>query len=207
MNHKFQNYTGLTSIVIPSSVTSIGECAFYTLSLKAVVSHIENPLPIEGSTNQNSPFTFNTFLTATLYVPKGAVERYKETDGWKDFASIVEWTGSIDETIGEDPQPTPKCETPTIAFINRKLQLECNTEGMEYHVSITGSNINVTTTEGNIDIPKIYNVKVYASKDGYLDSDEVTTTIQVLDLLQDVNGDGVVDSQDVLGIYQYMQEH
>lgn len=198
----FYGCTSLSSIKIPNSVTSIGVAAFQNcIDLKTVVSNIENPFPIGKA--DDSPFSSYTLSNAKLYVPKGTVEKYKETEGWKDFVSIEEWTGSIDDTTGKDPQPTPKCETPTVAYNNGKLQLECNTEGVEYHVSIMGANINMTTADGYIEVPNTYTVRVFASKDGYEDSDEATTTIKA-DNNMDVNHDGRVDAQDASLIQQYV---
>ena len=71
-------------------MTSIGDRAFDRADIPTVISLIENPFTITGKTSSKRTFTQNTFLNATLYVPKGTIEKYKATDGWKDFAHIVE---------------------------------------------------------------------------------------------------------------------
>ena len=81
---------GLTSITIPKSVTSIGDEAFDEVGLTTVVSLIENPFVIVGKSSSYKAFSKNTFNNATLYVPVGTKEKYQATDGWKDFAYIVE---------------------------------------------------------------------------------------------------------------------
>jgi hypothetical protein len=82
--------SGLTSITIPNSVTSIGEYAFYRCSgLTAIYSYIENPT---SSTGAN--FDSSNYSNATLYVPYGTKDKYLSTTGWKDFVNIVE----MDET-------------------------------------------------------------------------------------------------------------
>ena len=102
----FKHCSGLTSVTIGNSVTSIGEEAFYKCSnltsvtignsvrsigynafwgcnhLKSVVSLIENPFRIISS------FDSDVFNNATLYVPKGTIDKYKATEGWKDFMFI-----------------------------------------------------------------------------------------------------------------------
>ena len=81
--------SGLTSITIGKSVTSFGNYAFGWLNnLKEVHSLIEQPFAFDNS-------VFNSYSSATLYVPSGTKAKYQSTEGWKDFANIVEEGGSV----------------------------------------------------------------------------------------------------------------
>ena len=86
----FYDCSGLTSVTIGSGVTSIGNNAFDGVDIPTVISLIENPFTITGKTSDYRTFSQNTFNNATLYVPKGTIDKYKATDGWKDFANIKE---------------------------------------------------------------------------------------------------------------------
>ena len=78
----FYDCNRLTSVTIGNSVTSIGDGAFYDCSLIEIYSLAFTP-PIIDS------YTFSDYNVAILYVPKEAMNAYKEADYWKNFINIV----------------------------------------------------------------------------------------------------------------------
>ena len=104
-DYAFYDCSGLTSVTIGSGVTSIGNYAFVRADISTVISLIENPFKITGKTSYYRTFSQNTFNNATLYVPKGTIDKYKATDGWKDFLFIEEGTG------GGDTEGLSRCVT------------------------------------------------------------------------------------------------
>ena len=173
----FFGCSGLTSIVIPNSVTSIGIGAFEDCSgLTSVTIKKETPLPIEES-------TFSNRANATLYVPYGSTAAYEAANYWKEFKEIIEMPGL-------------RCATPTISFKGGKLHFECETSDVTYHYTITPPS-KTDNTGNDVEVGSSYTVQVYASKDGYLDSDPATQDIDIRGIKGDVDGDGVVDVNDV----------
>ena len=166
--------TEITNLVIPNSVTSIGSQAFDGVDFPTVVSLIENPFMITGKTSILRTFTQNTFNNATLYVPKGTIDKYKTTDGWKDFLFIEEGTG------GGDTPTTQKCEKPTISYENGKLTFSSATDGAVCQYSITDTDIKAGS--GNeVQLGVTYNISVYATKSGYENSETATATLCWID--------------------------
>ena len=102
----FRNCNHLTTVSIGNSVTTIGNNAFDGADLSTVISQIENPFSIDGKSSSNRVFSKNTFKNATLYVPVGTIDKYKSTDGWRDFEIIKEIEGS-----GGDTPPVPTSKT------------------------------------------------------------------------------------------------
>ena len=100
---------GLTSIVIPNSVTSIGECAFAGCTdLTSIISLIEEPFEIEDDVfemTDDVPWDYeitSVFTTATLYVPTGTKAKYQNTYAWNEFTNIVEGIENAVKSVETD---------------------------------------------------------------------------------------------------------
>lgn len=171
----FMGCIGLTSITIPQNVTYLGGNAFEDCDLQSVISLIENPFEITAQSNYLRTFSNNTYYNATLYVPKGTISKYKATEGWKDFKFIEEGDGSGNNTTGKE-----KCEKPTISYKNGKLTFNSSTEGAAYQYSITDSDIKSGSAK-ELALNVTYNISVYATKEGYENSDVATATLCWID--------------------------
>jgi hypothetical protein len=176
----FYDCSGLTSVTIGSGVTSIGYYAFDGVDIPTVISLIENPFTITGKTSDYRTFSQNTFNNATLYVPKGTIEKYKATGGWKDFFFIEEGVGPGGDTP-QPPTPEPqKCEKPTISYENGKLTFSSATDGAVCQYSITDTDIKAGS--GNeVQLGVTYNISVFAAKSGYENSETATATLCWID--------------------------
>ena len=172
----------LTSIVIPGSVAALVDLAFANCSALTDVYCLAENAPSATSRD----FLGSSYKTATLYVPAGSVEKYKAAAPWKNFGNI--------EIL--------KCVKPTIASANGKLTFSCETEGVEFVASVSPS--GKTTYKGSSlllsDLKTTYHVSVYARKEGYENSEAATIDIDYLPDLDDVNGDGQISISDVVGI-------
>ena len=94
--------TGCNSTIIPNSVTSIGESAFYNCSGLKVLTCLA-PDPPACDINA---FTGIDKSKCTLYVIKESVNVYKIADQWKDFYNISEYDGVDDITVDADDAAT-----------------------------------------------------------------------------------------------------
>lgn len=81
----FKNCDGLSYVIIGGGVTNLGDQALYCNNLTSVESHIQVPFEISSNV-----FSMNTIMNASLYIPKGTIDKYKSTEGWKDFVFIEE---------------------------------------------------------------------------------------------------------------------
>ncbi len=162
--------TNLASITIPGNVQEIGNEAFKGChNLTTVTSLMKEPCKLGSSV-----FSGNTLYKGTLYVPNGTVNKYKVTDGWKEFSHIEASDGS-----GDEPE-APICETPTIDYNNGKLTFSCATEDVEYISEVTSEDIRKYYTD-KVNLAVTYRVSVYAVKAGYTNSDIATATLCWLD--------------------------
>ena len=171
-----------------------------------MVSLNDNPSAIGGKSG--GTFHLNTFNNATLYVPVGTIDIYREKVGWKDFAFIEEGTGSgSGSSEGGGTTEPERCATPTISFANGELTFSCETEDVEYIYDITTGDVK-NGIGSKVKLGGTYKVSVYAIKQGYKNSNVATLefTIGAGGEVCDVNKDGAVDVADIATIISRMAE-
>ena len=168
----FSGCKNLSSIAIPESVCSIGRYAFYQCdNLMSVTSMITDPFVINPNV-----FGQNTKDNGTLFVPYGTIEKYKATEGWNSFVSIIEHKGT--------------CETPTISYDNGKLTFNCATEGATCISSISDTDV-ATYNTNEVQLNVTYIISVYATKEGYNNSETATATLCWIE--QEPKAEGDID--------------
>lgn len=95
----FQYNTLITSIIIPKRVTSIGSQAFIGCTALTEVSSVSATPPILGA---EDVFDEDTYSSATLYVPTGALSDYQATTYENDEGEEVGNYWYLFTTITED---------------------------------------------------------------------------------------------------------
>ena len=184
-NYAFYNNSELSSITIGSNVESLGEFAFNNINkLEKIYCYAENVPTASRNTFENSYIDY-----VTLYVPASSLDAYKATAPWKNAASILPL-----EDVKE------KCATPMINFENGKLSFSCSTEGVKYVYNFSTPS-ELDEYGNNIGMPEKLKISVYATKDGFENSDVATKEIEVggtsSGIRGDVNEDGTVNGTDI----------
>lgn len=196
-NWAFSGCQSLKYFAFGSQVQTIGQEAFSDCTaVVEICSKAEIP-PICGSQALDDINKWE----CKLYVPEGGMSAYQVADQWKDFFFTEEGEGTAGQNPDDPSIDNPdgkKCESPTISIVGDKIKFCCKTEGVLYHYSITSLDIkDGVINDDEVDMKKTYRVSVYASKDGYYDSDTTTKEIKMTSG-GDVNEDGVVDAADVV---------
>jgi len=87
----------LTSVVLPESLTTIGESAFWSgTDVNDITVEWTTPLVIS---HVDDIFPSWTFRDNTLRVPAGTKALYEKAEVWKDFANIVEYSPTGNDEV------------------------------------------------------------------------------------------------------------
>ena len=186
-SYGFASCSSLKAITLPRSITDLGsDCFSNCSSLATVTCKWENQDEIVTGLEM---FDY-TPAEKVLNVPMGTGVMYASTLYWKDFTTINE--------VGDTPEEPEKCATPVISYRDSMLVFTSETEGAEYHYTITDNDIitDAYSYNGKVRLSAAYNISVYASADGYTNSDEAKA---VLYFIKAGSGTGVGVSEIIAG--------
>ena len=160
----FADCAAIKSIILPEQLQYIyGEAFARCKSLNEVKCYaVKPPLLYENS--------FSTYKT--LYVPKESISDYQNTTPWNNFAYI--------NALDGESSTTPKCKTPIISYKNGVLEYSTDTDNAEFHYVISSADMKEGIGKYT-NLSVIYNISVYASKAGFLQSDVATATLCWID--------------------------
>ena len=164
----FYKCSSLSEIELPSSITVVGSnCFSGCTNLVKLTSNAENVPETGYSVFGETPY--NTL--GCLYVPENSAAAYKTAEQWKDWKNIA--------AIGGGDIVIHQCETPTISYTNGQLSFVSSTENAQYHYTIDDSDIRTASTlsDGIVNLTATYNITVFATAEGYTNSEKVTATL------------------------------
>ncbi len=134
----------------------------------------DNDVIVGVHSNISSSAVFSgIYSKAKLYVPNGTTSLYEAQSWTSYFNSIEEYTP---DSVTETPV---QCAAPTISFDGNRLVFSSDTEGAAYHYTITCDDVcsNAYSSDGIAALVAAYNISVYASADGYANSETATATL------------------------------
>lgn len=174
----FSDCKSLTSVTIGGGIKRIGSEAFKrNKELKDVYCLAEDVPKTETDAFWDS-YTENT----TLHVPANSLNAYKATAPWSSFGKIV-------RLVSDNTSDKEKCATPTISYQFGQLSFSSETEGVTFVSEITDYDIK-KSYDASLYLTATYYISVYATKEGYEDSEVATATLSWMDaeLETDISG-------------------
>ena len=142
----FQNLDFISGVTLHDKLTSIGANAFYGCKdIGTVVNKSATPLECDASV-----FDDKVYTDATLYVPFGSLDAYKNTLPWSKFTTIK-------QGIGDRIFAAPKVSNESGVF-NQSFELTLtnpNVIGEIYYYIVPQSNVRVATEN------EVHDVYVY----------------------------------------------
>ena len=182
----------MTSITIPTSVTSLGESCFYNCSSLTSIT-IPSSVTVLGGycfgkcENLESIYfkgrCFSSWNCNSMGIPKYCdikvpaeyLQDYKDAFG-PDYKYISAWKPN---ESGDDDKPVTPCATPSIFYGAGKLKFSSETAGAKYHYTISDKDMatDALCEDGNVSLSAAYDISVYATADGYSASEKAKATL------------------------------
>lgn len=156
-NHLFRDCDGIEKIILPNKLSYLNSALVGCSGIMDITCQSTTPPSVTSWS-----FTNNQYLNATVKVPEDVFDSYKADEVWGHFWNLTKADSSEIET--------KQCAKPIINYSNRKLQFSCDTEGAEFHSSISCNDVN-SYNENEISLEAAYEISVYATCYGYSQSE------------------------------------
>ena len=137
----------LPTLVLPSNIKQLGTMITSGYAFKSIVCLSEEPIgPYGGYTSQN-PFYYLVYDNAVLYVPRGCLDAYKNSD----------WTWSRFKTIKELPVPSDVNDDGNVNSTDVVSVYNYILNGRESDTSEFFADVNADSIVNSADVVSIYN--------------------------------------------------
>lgn len=191
----FQGST-YSTIILPERVLGIKAGAFKDCANLKTVKCYRSPLSeVPDRTTEITVVEVGAFegcdlSKATLWVHEWALDDYKAFEEWNKFGNIVDMN----------------CVTPVISYVDGTLNFASETPGVIYHYTIEDKDIvtDQIVDNGKVYLDGCYEVSVYASAEGFDNSDVAKACLFFLPNPQgdDITTD-VIEIPEMRGILAY----
>ena len=171
------------------------ECTWQTVTLNGI-----NGFKVIGKNNKyiflpKGGYCYNSYYrnylgeyacywSSTLSYTSEEACGYTNTGKPNSSVGGTRWAGRLIRAVSTtnlSPVEKEKCKKPVIKYENGKLLFTSETEGAEFVYSITDDDICTATTSDVVSLCLTYNVRAYAYKTGFDNSDIVTATLCWID--------------------------
>jgi len=169
----------IKEVIFGEEVSQILTNRYWDFGEKISTITVKNPEPPRKKNYDGSQlFGNNIYLNTKLIVPKNCKQKYSEAEEWKNFFVIEE------KDFGGSSN---RCEKPQIYYSNGMLSYTCATAGASFVSTITDTDVN-THNGSSLRLSATYNISVYATKDGYDNSETATATLCWIDVAPKTEG-------------------
>ncbi len=154
--YAFYKSKNLLSVTIPNSVKNIREGAFSGCSaLNSILSKIEDIRYV--GILEYAIFDGIDKNKCILYVPKGKIDDYKNTDNWKEFKNIKEMNTGIIYTKLTNPISIMGKNITISQIMNKNIKLYNAVGQVLYNLYPTQDNITLSVKKGGMYIVQVEN--------------------------------------------------
>lgn len=158
------------SVDVPTEMCAGETCQLFP-------TYIPDNATVDFSYTSDNPNVVNVSSSGLLSAVSTGTANITVTENFSQLKKSVEIVVS----------DSKRCAKPTIAYINGKLSFKSETDGVEFHYDIKDSDVG-GGIGSDIDLSVTYSISVYATREGYTNSETTTATLSWIDAEPNIEG-------------------